>query len=520
MVAVALSGLAIALGLSQSTNSDLWFDEAYSVSEATLPLRQVWPIVLREGGNMWGYILALRPLALLPQYEVVYEGPSIVLGAVSVALQFFLLRRFVSRATAALFALAFLACMGVSQLSEVRSYVTAVCVVQLLLLIAIKSTFGGKRRNVIIFFLLLVAPTIHLLLIFPAGIVAVLMLWDSRHNRHFRNVWPILGVAVTAAFLAYVNLRNPVGSSQLAWLKRSTPGQTILQNLQLLQLAVPGPAKRIPAIGLTAVAVFVGIGLNVRPIPREVLRLCFFAFSFTAILSIVGMLTNGFLALPDRYGLLLVPGLNACLGIFVGQGWRVLSIPRRSLRLIVGALIFSVAFGATADRLRQEVGYNQTNTSRSYSARGGAIFRLLQADQRAGGANPRTTAYLVSPGARLELMIWLRLHRSQREVRALAEVLEPFDVATLARDSPFITKRWMAVGSLAPTTTRVVFVDYSSGCHLPLTPKLAEALGEQATDVRSLDQEGYALASMPVTANISTTLRLMNNNCGLEVRLK
>jgi hypothetical protein len=506
---------ALAIGTSQAINSDLWFDEVYSVSVSLLPLKHMWPIVLREGGNMWGYMLLLRPLQLLPHREYTYEFPSIALGAVAVAIQYRLLRKFSRVAIATLFASAFLVSLSVSQLSEVRSYASAIVILQLIMIRFVDQQ-ASRRTGPASFLLLLVAPVFHLLLIFPCGLLALAIVRDAWKSRIWRVMWPIAGLVVTTAFLAFVNLKNPAGASPVAWLKEATLTETVAQVLVILERAVPGPSSRFPLTGFAVILVLVGAGLGTRQVHGELARYVMFSSAIALTLAAAGLVTNGFLALPDRYGLFLLPGFNIVAGALTEQGWANIAPRSRQWSLLLGGLA-TVIFGiAQVDRLNNYVDYNHVVQGKQFSARGSSAFQLLLRDDPK--LKRTDTLYVISPGVRLELMTWLRLHPSTNS-RAITSRLPAFDVAELAQDSPFITKEWMGHGVLRSGVTRVAVLDFSTGCHAPATSVLAAALGNNAAKIDVSTIGGYSLSSFTTAQTNTASTRVMNGTCGLSVTL-
>ena len=231
-------------------------------------------------------------------------------------------------------------------------------------------------------------------------------------------------------------------------------------------------------------------------------------------MAVLGVLTHGFLAIPDRYGLIVAPGVSVSLGGLASVGWnQIRSNGGRAARLL-GAGLAVLALGVTANALRQNVAYNAVTGDSRFSATGSAVATLLWSD----GASDRTdTAYLFSPDVRLQFAIWLHLHPHDARARQLARRIRPYGVSEMADDSPFLTRDLAAVGRPSTSTRRIAVVDYAKGCHLPLAEPLAAQIGGGSAPARTRTIGRFSLSAFDIGAPLRSELKVAIAPCSLDL---
>src|SRR2546421_3999740 len=106
LIGLLLFGLALGFGLYRLGDPSIWFDEAFSVELARLPLPQLWHIIFGPEPNMELYYLflhfwlGLTALLGLHPTEIVVRLPSVIFAALSSVVVFVIGLRFLGLAGA------------------------------------------------------------------------------------------------------------------------------------------------------------------------------------------------------------------------------------------------------------------------------------------------------------------------------------------------------------------------------------------------------------------------------------
>jgi len=188
LIGLMLFGLALGFGLYRLGDPSIWFDEAFSVELARLPLPQLWHIIFGPEPNMelyylfLHYWLGLTALFGLHPTEVVVRLPSVIFAALSCVVVFAIGLRFLGL-TGAIVGTVLYLLNGLHLLyaQQTRSYslqLLLICLAWYALLTILSSTPPDKTRRRWIYYIAATVLAIyaHLfsILILMAQCVAVL----------------------------------------------------------------------------------------------------------------------------------------------------------------------------------------------------------------------------------------------------------------------------------------------------------------------------------------------------------
>ncbi|ETD30199.1 glycosyltransferase family 39 protein [Williamsia sp. D3] len=316
--AVAVALLAFVVSFVGIGNPSFWYDEAATISASTRSISELIDLVSStDSAHTFYYVLMHGWFAVFPESEAWSRLPSAVAIAVAgagvVVLGKLLSRRAVGVTAGIVFAiLPRVTLAGI----EARPYALAIVVSTWLTIVLFVATRRGATSWWLLYAVLVVLSVlvnIHLLLLVPVHLIALIMLGNNRSQLRAWGLSTVLAVVLLSPYLAFMRAK----STQLSWI--DPLDERVFGNVLLTQYFDFSIAFAVVAFLLLGTAVVLFFARRER-VATSGMRAVAVLSIVWIVVPTVGLLLYSLISQPiyvDRYLSFTAPAMALLIGACV-----------------------------------------------------------------------------------------------------------------------------------------------------------------------------------------------------------